>query len=178
MNATDRTGPASAPPGPLVVVCGVSGVGKTAVGRRVAERLGVPFDDADRFHTRGARAKMARGEALTDTDRGPWLDRLADRLRTWSEAQTGGVLACSALRAAYRARLAAAAPAVRFVLLTATESTLRTRLREREGHFFPPSLLESQLATLEAAPTLPTVATDGRTPDEAADAVVQQVREA
>jgi gluconokinase len=176
VNEKDRIGTAPVPPGPLLVVCGVSGVGKTEVGRRVADRLGVPFADADDLHTPAAIAQMARGEPLTDADRAPWLDRLATRLQTWSDAQTGGVLACSALRAAYRSRLARAAPGVRFVLLTASESTLRARLRDREGHFFPPTLLESQLATLEAAPALPTVATDGQTPDEAAEAVVAQIR--
>ena len=162
-------------PGPLLVVCGVSGSGKTTVGQLVAARLSVPFADADDFHAPEAVVKMQRGEPLTDADRAPWLNQLAAQLRAWHEAGSGGVLACSALRRAYRTRLSDAAP-VRFVLLTATEATLRDRLRHREGHFFPPALLDSQLATLEVDPTLLMVATDTLTPQETTEVIVATLR--
>ena len=155
---------------PLVVLAGVAGTGKTTVGRALAARLGVPFADADDAHPSANVAKMARGAPLTDADRAPWLDALAATLAGWAVSGTGGVLACSALRAAYRARLARAAPGVRFVLLTATPATLRARLAARPDHFFPPALLASQLATLEPA-GIPAVATDGRAVDEVAEAV-------
>jgi gluconokinase len=133
----------------LIVVMGVSGVGKTTVGRLVAETLGLPFHDADALHSEANRAKMAAGSPLTEQDREPWLRAVADHMRTWAQ-QRGAVVACSALRKTYRERLAAAAPGnVVFVFLDAPFDTIRERLAGRAGHYMPPSLLDSQLATLE-----------------------------
>jgi gluconokinase len=131
----------------LVVVMGVAGVGKTTVGELVADELGLPFHDADDFHSAENRRKMAAGIPLTEADREPWLRDLARRMREW-EAQGGAVVACSALRRRYRDLLAGAGP-VRFVWLDADEETIRSRLADRKGHYMPPELLDSQLATLE-----------------------------
>ena len=158
---------------PLLVLCGVAGSGKTAVGQRVADRLGLPFFDADDAHPPANVARMRAGTPLTDADRAPWLAALTARLGAWACEDTGGVLACSALRAAYRDSLRAGAPRLRFVLLTAPPTTLGERLSARRGHFFPPALLASQLAALEPGPDVEPVATDGRTVGEVADEVVR-----
>jgi carbohydrate kinase (thermoresistant glucokinase family) len=133
----------------LIVVMGVAGVGKTTVGKLVADELGVPFHDGDTFHSVESRRKMAAGIPLTEEDREPWLRDLARRMREW-EALGGAVVACSALRRRHRELLAGAAPGhVRFVYLDADEETIRSRLAARKGHYMPPRLLDSQLATLE-----------------------------
>ncbi len=131
----------------VIVVMGVSGCGKSAVGAGVAQRLGLPFYDADDFHPEANRDKMSRGEALTDGDRTPWLGLLAERIAEWN--QTGGaVLACSALKRGYRDVLRRPG-GVAFVFLDGGFETIQQRIRERSGHFMPASLLESQFATLE-----------------------------
>ena len=134
----------------LVVVMGVTGVGKTAVGTIVAAELGLPFHDADDLHPEANRQKMAAGVPLDEADREPWLRDLARRMAAW-EADGGAVVACSALRARHRELLAAAAPpgAVRFVFLDAPADVIRPRLAARRGHYMPASLLDSQLETLE-----------------------------
>jgi carbohydrate kinase (thermoresistant glucokinase family) len=133
----------------LIVVMGVAGVGKTTVGRLVAGELGLPFHDADALHSDANKEKMAAGVPLTEQDRGPWLRTVAEHMSAW-EADGGAVVACSALRAAHRERLAVASPGnVRFVFLAAPAEVIRTRLAARVGHYMPPSLLESQLRTLE-----------------------------
>ncbi len=135
-------------PPPLVVVMGVAGAGKTTVGRGLAEALGVPFLDADDFHDAASVARMRAGEPLGDAEREPWLDRLGRELRRRA-ADTGAVLACSALTDAYRRRLTAGLGEVAFVLLTGSPEVIRRRLAARTGHFAGPALLPSQLATLQ-----------------------------
>ncbi len=127
---------------------GVSGAGKTLIGRLLANRLGLPFHDGDDFQPETNRRKMAAGIALTDEDRQPWLEELARRIPGW-EAEGGAVLACSALRVRYRELLRRAAGEPVFVFLDAPVETLRRRLDERSGHYMPASLLDSQLDTLE-----------------------------
>jgi gluconokinase len=132
----------------IVVVMGVCGCGKSTVGKALAEELGWPFHDADDFHPAANVAKMAAGEPLTDDDRWPWLDRLAAEMRA---AQAGGgnaVLACSALKQAYRDRIATAGN-VRFVHLAGDVDTIAGRLAARRHRYMPASLLASQFATLE-----------------------------
>lgn len=133
---------------PLVVVMGVSGSGKTTVGTALAERLGVPYAEADDFHPPENVAKMASGVPLTDTDRAPWLDTIA----AWLKAQggAGGVVTCSALKRAYRDRLRRAAPDVFFLHLNGSPELIGERLTGRTGHFMPSALLKSQFETLEA----------------------------
>ena len=140
---------AGAAPRPVIVVMGVSGSGKSTVGGLLAERLGVPYAEADDFHPAANVAKMSAGQPLDDADRAPWLDAVAEVIGGWVAAGTGGVTACSALRRAYRDRLRAADPGLVTVYLELDEAALARRLAGRRGHYFAPQLLASQLATLE-----------------------------
>jgi carbohydrate kinase (thermoresistant glucokinase family) len=126
-----------------IVVMGVCGCGKSSVGRGIAAALGLPFTDGDDLHPAANVAKMASGQPLTDQDRWPWLAEVGKTL------VPGGVVACSALKRAYRDQIRAAAPGVRFVHLHGDRALLAARLAARPGHFMPPALLDSQLATLE-----------------------------
>lgn len=131
---------------PTVVVMGVAGSGKTTVGVILANQLGVPFADADDFHTPELKAKMAAGHPLTDEDRWPWLARLADWLRG---EQEGSVLACSALRHAYRDVLRTASDQLCFLHLAGSPDVVTERVGHRRNHYMPASLVDSQYATLE-----------------------------
>ncbi|MEU2390541.1 gluconokinase [Streptomyces sp. NPDC007369] len=146
---------------------GVTGTGKTTVGRLLAEALGVPYAEGDAFHPSANVAKMSAGVPLDDADRGPWLDALADHLRRLP-AGRNTVLSCSALKRAYRDRLRAAAPDAVFVHLTGERALIERRMAARTGHFMPAALLDSQFATLEPLqPDEPGVAVDvSGTPEE------------
>jgi carbohydrate kinase (thermoresistant glucokinase family) len=128
------------------VVMGVSGVGKTRVGTLLAQRLGARFVEGDDLHPPANRAKMAGGTPLEDEDRWPWLDRVAAAL---AGGEPPAVAACSALRRRYRDRLRLGAPGAVMLHLTSAPEAIAERLRARQGHFMPPALLQSQLATLE-----------------------------
>lgn len=133
----------------LIVIGGVSGAGKTTVGKLLSERLAVPFFDADDFHPRSNVEKMANGIPLDDDDRMPWLEVLAARLAGW-EKEGGAVLACSALKESYRAVLESSCSGpVHWIFLTGPEKLFAERLASRKGHYFDPMLLNSQLDTLE-----------------------------
>jgi gluconokinase len=132
---------------PLLVVMGVSGSGKSSVGRLLAGELGVHFIDGDDLHPVANVNKMATGEALTDLDRWPWLADVGSTLRDYES--TGLVIACSALRRRYRAAILWEAPTTRFIHLHVDEDVVASRLRERNGHFMPPALLPSQYGALE-----------------------------
>lgn len=133
-----------------IVVMGVSGTGKSTLGALLADRLGAPFLEGDTFHSPANVAKMAAGAPLTDDDRWPWLDRLGAALGDAARGQGAAVAACSALRRAYRERLAAAAGLpLRFVFLDTDRAEIAHRMRARSDHYMPASLLDSQLATLE-----------------------------
>src|SRR4051812_27364640 len=136
----------------IIIVLGVMGAGKTTVGTALAERLGWRFLDADDFHGEQNWAKLSRGEPLTDADRLPWLARVRDALAEILVRGESAVLACSALRQAYRDALipADAGPGdVRFVYLRADPAVTASRLDERRDHRASAALLESQYATLE-----------------------------
>jgi gluconokinase len=129
-----------------LVVMGVSGSGKSTVGAALAERLGVPFADADDLHPPANVAKMAAGQPLDDDDRRPWLDAVGRWLAAHPD---GGVMSCSALKRAYRDQLRQHAQEVAFLLLDGAPEVIRRRQADRRGHFMPTSLLASQFATLE-----------------------------
>jgi carbohydrate kinase (thermoresistant glucokinase family) len=124
---------------------GVSGAGKTVVGRRLADVLGVPFLEGDELHSAHNVQKMAQGTPLTDDDRRAWLDAIAARIANARQL----VVACSALKRAYRDILRSADPALQFVHLTGDPALIAQRLSRRVGHYMPATLLGSQLATLE-----------------------------
>jgi len=125
---------------------GVSGCGKSTVGRLLAQALALPYIEGDELHPARNVARMAAGIALTDSDRQGWLQAVAQRL---GEAQDGIVVSCSALKRSYRDLLRAAAPGLRFVHLHGDPALLAARMHSRPGHYMPASLLQSQLDTLE-----------------------------
>ncbi|MDK1344660.1 gluconokinase [Streptomyces sp. 378] len=132
---------------PLVVVMGVSGSGKTTVGRSLARRLGVPYAEGDDFHPPSNVAKMRAGHPLDDEDRGPWLEQIGRWLA--DHADSGGVVTCSALKRRYRDRLVSAAPHTFFLHLDGSAELIAARITARKGHFMAPELLHSQFAALE-----------------------------
>jgi gluconokinase len=131
-----------------VLLMGVSGSGKSTVGPALAAELNWPFLDADTLHPQANVAKMASGIPLTDADRWPWFDRIVAEMRRYAAAGKNVVIACSALKQAYRDRLASGG-SLRVVYLKGDAETIAPRLAERRGHFMPLSLLASQFATLE-----------------------------
>lgn len=155
-----------------LVVMGVSGSGKTTVAQLLADRLDRPFAEADDFHPEANVAKMAAGTPLDDEDRRPWLRTMRDWLSEQAAAGRSTVITCSALKVAYRDVLREAQGRVRFVHLSAPGELIGDRMEHRSGHFMPPSLLPSQLSTLEPL----TADEDGVT--VAVDATPAQVAEA
>jgi len=160
----------------IVVLMGVSGSGKTTIGTLLAERVGAVFADGDDYHPLANKEKMAAGHPLDDRDRQPWLEVLNRLLREWFAAGKSGVLACSALKASYRATLQAEMPkgAVSFVLLEASKEMLEARLAARKHEYMNPGLLESQLATLEMPSEAVRVVND-RSPDEVVSQILAQI---
>ena len=134
---------------PQIVVMGVSGCGKSLVGARLAQALGVEFVEGDRLHPPHNVALMAAGIPLTDADRAGWLASIGQRLGQAHSSGQGLVVACSALKRRYRDGLRADCPGLRLVYLHGPAALLRQRMAARAGHYMPPSLLDSQLATLE-----------------------------
>jgi gluconokinase len=132
-----------------IVVMGVSGCGKSTVGRLLSDDLGLDYIEGDDLHPPENVARMAAGVALTDADRQGWLQTLAQRLADACAQGRGLVLSCSALKRSYRDILRTGAPDVRFVHLHGARALLTARMHDRPGHYMPPSLLDSQLATLE-----------------------------
>ena len=139
---------AAPPPGACVrvVIMGVAGCGKSAVGQRIAAHLGLPLIEGDDFHPASNVSKMQRGVPLTDDDRADWLTTLGQAL---ARHEGGAVLTCSALKAGYRDRLRAAATPLYFVYLQISEAESLRRVAQRAGHFYPPSLVASQFAALQ-----------------------------
>jgi carbohydrate kinase (thermoresistant glucokinase family) len=133
----------------VLLVMGVSGSGKSTTGRALADALGWAFADADDLHPRANVAKMSAGHPLTDSDRAPWLDSVRDRIAAALAADAPCVVACSALKQAYRDHLFVNRQRMRLVYLRGPRALLAARLAARAGHFMPPGLLDSQLAGLE-----------------------------
>ncbi|MCV7225604.1 gluconokinase [Mycolicibacterium komossense] len=154
--------------GSPIVVMGVSGSGKSTVGAALAQRLRVPFADADDFHPPANIAKMTAGHPLDDDDRRPWLESIGDWL---AEHSGGGVMSCSALKRTYRDQLRRHCPQVEFLHLEGTPDVIGRRQASRPGHFMPASLLKSQFDTLEPlGPDEHGVAVDV---DQGIDAIVE-----
>ncbi len=130
----------------IIVIMGVSGCGKTTIGQKLADVLGIPFYDADHFHSQENIDKMSSGLALTDEDREPWLNTLANHMLVWQDA----VLACSALKESYRKLLASKVKNIQWVYLHGTKELIMQRMNGRKGHYMKPELLSSQLEILEA----------------------------
>ena len=129
-----------------IVVMGVSGSGKSTVGSALAQRLRVPFVDADTLHPPANVAKMSAGEPLNDDDRYPWLEKVGEWL---ADHRAGGVVSCSALKRKYRDQLRAHCPRVEFLYLSGSPELISSRLATRSGHFMPAALLRSQFESLE-----------------------------
>ena len=157
---------------------GVAGSGKSTIGAALAKALDVPFVEGDDFHPPENVRRMALGIPLTDDDRAQWLRALAAQLREAKDGGTGLVMSCSALKRAYRDVLRAAAPELAFVFLKGERSLVAKRLAGRRGHFMPPSLLDSQFATLEdPTPDERVVICDIRKPpDDIVAALMERVR--
>ena len=132
----------------IVIVFGVSGAGKTTVGKLLAEVHGWRFYEADDFHPRANIDKMRKGIALTDEDRWPWLERLREQIKHSVAAGENAVLACSALKRAYRDRLRVSTE-LKFIFLRGDYALIEEQLRQRRGHFMNPALLRNQFADLE-----------------------------
>lgn len=157
------------PASQTLLVMGVAGSGKSTLGAALAERLGWPFQDGDDLHPPANRLKMAAGEPLTDADRAPWLAAVAD----WMAVHPRGVVACSALKHAYRMRLGG-----RLVWLRGEPALIAARLAARQGHFFAPGLLESQFAALEppGPDEAPIIVDCALATQDQVDAVLAQMR--
>jgi gluconokinase len=132
-----------------LVVMGVSGSGKSTIADKLADRLNWTFEDGDRFHPASNVAKMSAGVPLTDEDRWPWLQAIADEIDRVCKAGEHAVIACSALKRAYRGVLVHGRNDVRIIYLKGTQELIASRLAQRKGHFMPPGLLASQFKTLE-----------------------------
>lgn len=154
----------------IVVLMGVSGAGKTTVGKLLSERLSWPLLDADDFHPAANIEKMRSGIALTDEDRWPWLDRLNSLLKEKESKGESALLACSALKQKYRDRLAAGCSDLRWVYLKGSFELIESRLKARRGHYMKAGLLESQFAALEEPVDAITADIDAA-PEAIADAV-------
>ena len=160
----------------IVVVMGVSGSGKTTIGRLLAERMGWTFADADDYFLPASKEKMAAGRPLTDEDRAPWLLTLNGLLRGWDEKGSNGVLACSALKSKYHEILEEGIllTHIQFIFLDGSKELIARRLATRKHEYMNPMLLDSQLATLER-PTDAFRIVNDRSPEEIVDYLLEHV---
>jgi gluconokinase len=163
----DATGPCA------LVVMGVSGSGKSTIADRLAARLGWRYEDGDQFHPAANVAKMSAGQPLTDEDRWPWLQAIADEIDRLAAAGQRVVVACSALKRAYRKILVHGRDDIRIVFLEGRQELIAARLAARKGHFMPPGLLASQFRTLE--PPQPDERPIAVSIDASVEAIVKQV---
>jgi len=163
-------------PPQVLVLMGVSGVGKTTIGQILSRRLGWDFEEGDSLHPEANVEKMHAGHPLTDEDRWPWLEKVADWIDGWLKQGKNGVITCSALKRSYRNILNRRGSGVMFVHLTGDYATIASRLRNRRSHFMPPSLLSSQFETLEEPQEAeePVLTVDvNASPNEIADHIIR-----
>jgi gluconokinase len=162
----------------ILIAMGVSGCGKSLIGEMLAERLNCAFTDGDTFHSESNKEKMHHGIPLTDEDRWPWLRTIRAAIEEKQRAREKAVFTCSSLKRAYRDILRSGDRDVTFVYLHGTAELLRERLGERKGHFFDPSLLQSQLDTLEPPGPDEAIEADiAMTPDQIVEKVLKEVKE-
>jgi gluconokinase len=163
----------------IVVLMGVSGVGKTTIGRLLAMRTRWKFEDADDYHSQENRRKMAAAIPLTDADRTPWLNALHESMLQYGQKGENAVFACSALKQQYRALLAGgfAPNEICFIYLHALAAVIRERMKSRHHPYMNPDLLDSQLAELEVPRNAWSVSVAG-TPEEAVEEILTRMREA
>lgn len=160
-----------------VVVMGVSGSGKTTVGKLLAERLDWQYQEGDALHPPENVAKMSAGTPLTDADRTPWLHRIAARIDGWRSHGESGVITCSALKRAYRDIIVGDRPDVGLVHLKGSRELIGRRMAARKGHFMPTALLDNQFATLqEPTPEERAIVVDvDGAPDEIVDEILRRL---
>ena len=163
----------------ILVLMGVTGVGKTTIGTLLSARTGWKFEDADDYHSEENCLKMAAGIPLTDADRGAWLDVLHERMLQYRQIRQSAILACSALKQQYRELLAAgfAQSEMRFVYLHAPTALIKERIKSRRHPYMNPVLLDSQVATLEVPAEAWHINVAG-TPEESAEEILAWLREA
>ena len=154
----------------FIIFLGVSGCGKTTIGKKTADVFGVPYFEGDEYHPQENVEKMSQGIPLTDEDREGWLDTLSQLIGDKLDRDEAGILSCSALKEKYRDRLCVDRDLVRFIYLKGTYTLIRSRLNERTGHYMPANLLASQFAALEEPDDVFTVNID-----QPAEAVLQEV---
>jgi len=159
----------------IVILMGVSGCGKTTIGQVLSGKLGWPLLDADEFHSAASIEKMRNGIPLDDADRWPWLDRMNAALRECEARNESVLLACSALKQAYRDRLSNGIADVRWIYLKGRFELIRERLEARKGHYMKAGLLESQFAALEEPEDALTADIDG-SPDSIADSILRRLQ--
>ncbi|WP_340103943.1 gluconokinase [Rhodohalobacter sp. 8-1] len=154
------------------IIMGVSGSGKTTVGKKLAKRLNIPFYDGDNFHPKENVEKMQSGRPLNDDDRKPWLVTLANKINEWNNNK-GAVLACSALKLSYRKLLTSKSDDVQFVYLKGNRETIFNRMKSRSDHYMPAKLLDSQFEALEEPASALTVSVEGN-PSEITDRIIKR----
>jgi gluconokinase len=163
----------------VAVLMGVSGSGKTTIAQGIADRMGWPLLEGDKFHPTANVEKMSLGHPLTDDDRWPWLRAIAAEIDAVRARGESAVVACSALKRAYRDILIGDRPDVVLVYLQGEQSLIAARMQARKGHFMPPALLDSQFATLEepGPNEHPITVSIAPKPDDIIDAVVRQLKD-
>jgi gluconokinase len=163
----------------IVVMMGVSGSGKTTIAQGVAERLGWHVLEGDKLHPAANIAKMSTGTPLDDEDRWPWLHAIAAAIDDWRTKGVSGVVACSALKRAYRDILIGSRTDVVLVYLQGSHDLIATRMAARHGHFMPPGLLDSQFAALEepGEAERPIVASIAPAPDTIIETIIEKLQQ-
>jgi len=159
----------------FLIIMGVSGSGKTTIGRQLSERLSWEYYDADDFHPPANITKMASGVPLSDADREPWLDSLRDLIAACKQGNRPGVLACSALKQTYRDHLVGADGDVQIVYLKGSFDQIWARMRLRTNHYMKPNMLKSQFEALEE-PADALVVDIGKEPGEICDEILSKIR--